>query len=199
MKICLVDLVQSNNLLGSALGRLVGIQIRELCDSPAIALSFERAIKVDATFMREAVVRTAMVVSPGTALVVTGLDNPDHRDNLLYPCLHLERPITVVKGRSFEYLGPELSPPLARAVELVLSRKSLTSVELADVLQCSVQAASTNLKNLHNKGYINRVRRGAVSGGDEFVYEPFGAHLKWASRHQAVDLELQGHCFQGSR
>ena len=190
MKICLVDLAQSNNLLGSVLGRSVGMQIRELCNAPAIALSFERASMVDATFMREAVVRTVMVLSPGTAVVVTGLDNPDHRDNLLYPCLQLERPITVVKGRSFECLGPTLSPPLAKAVELVLTRKSLTSVGLADVLHCSVQAASTNLKNLHNRGYINRVRRGAASGGEEFVYEPFGVHLKWKSRHQSLGLAL---------
>ncbi|AYG47835.1 hypothetical protein DV532_26490 (plasmid) [Pseudomonas sp. Leaf58] len=190
MKICMVDLAQSHNLVGSALGRLVGMKIRELCNAPAVALSFERATRVDATFMREAVVRTVMVFSPSTAVVVTGIDNPDHRDNLLYPCLQLERPITVMKGRSFECLGPALSPPLAKAVELVLARKSLTSVELANALQCSVQSASTNLKNLHNKGYINRVRRGAASGGDEYVYEPFGANLKFESHHQAVDLAL---------
>lgn len=190
MKISLVDLAQSNNLVGSALGRSVGMKVRELCNAPAIALSFERASMVDATFMREAVVRTVMVLSPGTAVVVTGLDNPDHQDNLLYPCLQLERPITVMRGRTFECLGPALSPPLAKAVYLVLTRKALTSVELADILQCSVQAASTNLKNLHRKGFINRVRRGAVGGGDEYVYEPFGAHLKLGSRHQAVNLEV---------
>ena len=77
MKICMVDLAQSNNLVGSTLGRLVGMKIRELCNAPAVALSFERASMVDATFMREAVVRTVMVFSPGTAVVVTGLERFD--------------------------------------------------------------------------------------------------------------------------
>lgn len=55
--------------------------------------------------------------------------------------------------------------------EFVQDRTELTSAELAFHKEISIQYASVILANLAKKGYLKRMNRGAVSGGDEYVYK----------------------------
>jgi hypothetical protein len=103
---------------------------------------------VDATFLREAVLRLIKVESPGREVVVTGFRERDHLDNLRYICNDFETPVTAVTDGEFNCMGMSLSPPLQTAVDKVLLEKSLTSVQLAAFQGCTVQCASTNLNNL---------------------------------------------------
>lgn len=51
-----------------------------------------------------------------------------------------------------------------------MANGEVTTAEIADRLEISVQNASSKLKKLSAKGYISRCERVAESGGIEFVY-----------------------------
>jgi hypothetical protein len=173
-RISMIDLAGSEILVGSDLGRVVYCAVRDMSRSRVVELCFAGCRVVDATFLREAVLRLIKVESPGREVVVTGFRERDHLDNLRYICNNFETPVTVVTDGEFNCVGMSLSPPLQTAVDKVLREKSLTSVQLAAFQGCTVQCASTNLNNLMKKGYITRVCRPSPTGGSEFHYVPFG-------------------------
>ena len=177
MKVFMVTMAGGRDLVGSALGRRVSRKIQDHLTQSPTELSFEGAGVIDATFLREAMVRLVKMESPQREIVVSGLVEPDHLDNLTYVCLSLGQPVTVVNGGIFKCHGKALSRPLQDALDLILNRKSLTSTQLAAASGGTVQCASTNLKNIHRMGYVNRVKIHSESGGMECIYSPFGASL----------------------
>ncbi len=55
-----------------------------------------------------------------------------------------------------------------------MSNHSVTTTQVAQALEMSVQNASTRLKRLSEEGFITRVEMSAGSGGKEFVYKVIG-------------------------
>ena len=51
-----------------------------------------------------------------------------------------------------------------------MQASGMTSACLADIRDISIQHASTKLKQLREKGYLQRINKGADSGGVEYTY-----------------------------
>lgn len=173
------EVAGSKNLYGSVLGRKINLELRERIsqDNRATALSFEGVERVDATFLREAVVRLIKALSPAHEIIVTAMHSVDHLDNLSYAAIDQEQPVTLLCNGRFEVLGRPLSPAIEKILDRVLAEKSLSSAQLAAFVDSSVQCASTNLAKLRRSGYITRVEADMPSGGVEYFYRPVGAEL----------------------
>ena len=73
-------------------------------------------------------------------------------------------------GQDYTILGPQPSASNLTLLEIVLSKQSVTTAQVAVDLDISVQNASTKLKKLVEEGYIMRREEVAESGGIEYVY-----------------------------
>lgn len=66
-----------------------------------------------------------------------------------------------------------LPPSLMNMFKIIKGRGDIgmTSASMSDELNVSVYHASIQLKKLHKKGYLTRVKMVAESGGIEYIYK----------------------------
>ena len=71
---------------------------------------------------------------------------------------------------SYEVIGPEMTESAAELLNYVLSKRQVSTVQVAADLSISVPNASTRLKRLVAEGYLLRKEQTADTGGLEYVY-----------------------------
>lgn len=134
-----------------------------------VAISIGDVI-ADSSFMREAVISVAKHYRGEKYFYIQDLNDPDVRDNCHYAAEAKKQPIVAWCGQDYTILGPQPSASNLTLLEIVLSKQSVTTAQVAVDLDISVQNASTKLKKLVEEGYIMRREEVAESGGIEYVY-----------------------------
>lgn len=127
-------------------------------------------VSADSSFMREAVISVVKHYRGEKYFYIQDLKDPDVRDNCHYAAEAKKQPIVAWSGRDYTILGPQPSASNLALLEVVLSKLSVTTAQVAVDLDISVQNASTKLKKLVEEGYIMRREEVAESGGIEYVY-----------------------------
>lgn len=127
-------------------------------------------VSADSSFIREAVISVAKHYRGEKYFYIQDVKNSDVRDNCHYAADAKKQPIVAWSGREHTILGPQPSASNLTLLELVLSKRSVTTAQAAMDLNISVQNASTKLKKLVEEGYIMRREEVAESGGIEYEY-----------------------------
>ncbi|QQN27376.1 MarR family transcriptional regulator [Pseudomonas syringae group genomosp. 3] len=170
----LLDLTGDDHPFGNVQGKATFRMLLDVVEANPHALIFGISLDgieaTDASFPRESVVAVAKLFKGERGFFLKDVKSRDLLDNWRYAAQAKEQPLTVWTNRSFEVIGPELSPSAADLLGCVLSNGSITTARAADLLKISVPNASTKLKKLLDSGYILRAEEAAESGGIEFMY-----------------------------
>lgn len=176
-KTIILDLIEFTNgdprPYGNAMGRETFNKFINLLDAMpkayVVAISFGD-VTADSSFIREAVISVAKHYRGEKYFYIQDLKNSDVRDNCHYAADAKKQPIVAWSGREHTILGPQPSASNLTLLEAVLSKRSVTTAQIAADLDISVQNASTKLKKLVEEGYIMRREEVAETGGIEYVY-----------------------------
>jgi DNA-binding CsgD family transcriptional regulator len=134
-----------------------------------VGISFGK-VSADSSFIREAVIAVIKHYRDEKFFYVKDIEDADLRDNCHYAAEAKKQPVIAWHGHDYWILGPQPSPSNLSLLELVLTKRSVTTAQVAVELDISVQNASTKLKRLVEDGYIMRREEAAESGGIEYVY-----------------------------
>jgi hypothetical protein len=169
----LIKFTDEANPYGNAMGKQAfGKFVSHLDTLPkaqVVGISFGDVV-ADSSFLREAVISVAKHYRGEKFFYIQDLDDTDVRDNCHYAADAKKQPIVAWSGREYTILGPQPSASNMALLEVVLSKLSVTTAQVAVDLDISVQNASTKLKKLVEEGYIMRREEVAESGGIEYVY-----------------------------
>lgn len=158
---------------GNAMGRQAFVNLISHLDTlpkaHVIGISFGNVV-ADSSFLREAVISVVKHYRGEKFFYIQDLDDADVRDNCHYAAEAKRQPIVAWSGHDYSILGPQPSSSNLALLEMVLSKRSVTTAQAAVDLDISVQNASTKLKKLVEEGYIMRREEVAESGGIEYVY-----------------------------
>ena len=171
----LINLVDFNTTpLGGELG---GVVFRRLSGylkrrpkQAVFVISLKGVVATDSVFARESVVAAALHHRRERGLFLVDFASRDLVDNWNYAARAKNQPLPIQHDGEIEFIGPAPRGTHQRIVDLVYGRRFLTAPAVARALGITIQNASTNLKNLYDRGYILRTRESAPSGGDEFTY-----------------------------
>lgn len=169
----LIELTKETHPYGNAMGREVFVNFVSHLDTlpkaEVVGISFTNVV-ADSSFLREAVISVVKHYRGEKFFYIQDLDDTDVRDNCHYAADAKKQPIIAWSGREYTILGPQPSASNMTLLEVVLSKLSVTTGQVAVDLDISVQNASTKLKKLVEEGYIMRREEVAESGGIEYVY-----------------------------
>ena len=175
MTICLYDLTSDSQPFGNHQGKKVFQQLCEVVDSTkgitVFNISLEGIVATDASFPRESVVSAARFYRGQCYFFLSKITDRDLIDNWRYAAMAKEQPLIIWHDDdSFEVIGPEMTDSAADLLEHVLSKRQVSTAQVATDLNISVPNASTRLKKLVADGYLLRQEQTAESGGLEYVY-----------------------------
>lgn len=150
--------------------------IDQLTDSYIIHLSMKGIENVDASFCREAIVKTIKDYRLKKGFCLIDIDNPDYLDNLFSPAVKLEQPVFIKNGKKYEIIGPNRDNAPSKTNQPILdyiqSHGRATAVELSKELGLQLTNASTKLKQLLEQGFVLRMQGDAGAPGLEYFYYP---------------------------
>jgi hypothetical protein len=174
MQISLLDLAQTDKLMGSDLGKNVCARLMDAIHSnPHVthfALSVKGATWTDVTFARESVLRVANAYRGFKSFCLVDLKDTDQIDNWSYAADSKGQPIMSWFAKEFQILGCQLTNSSKKIVEYVLKKGSVTTAQVADAMDITIHNSSTTLKRLYTQGYLMRTDTSSSTGGREFLY-----------------------------
>ncbi|MVF12330.1 MarR family transcriptional regulator [Ketobacter sp. MCCC 1A13808] len=151
-------------------------EIDKLTSVHIIYLSMEGIENIDASFSREAIVKTIKNYRPGKGFCLTDIENPDYLDNLFSPAVKLEQPVFIKIDNSYQIIGPNRENAPSKTNQPILdyiqSHGHATAVELAKALSLQLTNASTKLKQLLEQGFVLRAQDSTAGPGLEYFYYP---------------------------
>ncbi|GKX50321.1 winged helix-turn-helix domain-containing protein [Budvicia aquatica] len=173
-KILLSEVVGCDHAFGNDEGRDAYVKISKIVDAylscDVFAISLEGMRFTDASFPRESVISLAKSLRGEKGFYLTDVPSKDLLDNWSYGALAKDQPILVKSDASYEVLGVKLSSTVKELLDFVVSRKMVTTSNVAKHFDISAQNASGRLKKLYETGLILGQKEVAESGGLEFVY-----------------------------
>ncbi|MCF5802352.1 MarR family transcriptional regulator [Pseudomonas tremae] len=168
----------SGNPYGTTRGRKAHAQLLEcianLVGIKTIGISLKYIDGADVSFLRESLIFTFKQYSKKISFYICDLADEDIIANLEGAAISGDFRVTCWVNDNCRFVGPEPSPSSLPLLNVVLSNRSVTTTQVAQALEMSVQNASTRLKRLSEEGFITRVEMSAGSGGKEFVYKVIG-------------------------
>ena len=175
MTICLNDLTDDNRPFGNLQGKKVFLQLCEIVeaakDTTVFNISLEGIVATDASFPRESVISAARYYRGQYHFFLSKITNRDLIDNWKYAAMAKEQPLVIWNDDgSYEVIGPEMTESAAELLNYVLSKRQVSTVQVAADLSISVPNASTRLKRLVAEGYLLRKEQTADTGGLEYGY-----------------------------
>lgn len=174
MVIKLLELTDGNSHpFGNVIGREVFGKLRDFVDSHPIDKVFEVSLEgieaTDSSFPRESVISIAKQLRGEKWFYLSNLSSMDLIDNWDYGAKAKQQSLVVYNGEH-RIIGPDLKSSTKELLDLVLTRGTVSTANVAKELKISVQNASTRLKKLLNEGLIMRVEESSQTGGIEFLY-----------------------------
>lgn len=169
----------SSNPYGTIRGRKAHAKLLEhiasLVGIKTIGISLKKIDGADVSFLRESLIFTFKQYSKKISFFICDLVDEDIIANLEGAAISGEFRVTCWVNGICRFVGPEPSPSSLPLLNVVMSKRSVTTTQVAQALEMSVQNASTRLKRLSDEGFITRVEMAADSGGKEFIYKVIGA------------------------
>ncbi len=168
----------SSNPYGTTRGRKARAQLLEhiakLVEVKTIGISLKGIDGADVSFLRESLIFTFKQYAKKISFYIFDLTDEDIIANLEGAAIIGDFRVTCWVNDTCRFVGPEPSPSSLPLLKVVLSNRSVTTTQVAQALEMSVQNASTRLKRLSEEGFITRVEMSAGSGGKEFIYKVIG-------------------------
>ncbi|HHC6614286.1 TPA: winged helix-turn-helix transcriptional regulator [Vibrio parahaemolyticus] len=175
MLVKLLELTDNNDHpFGNVLGREVFKQLQTVVDENPISKSFEISLEgivaTDSSFPRESVIALAKQLRGEKWFYITHVNSLDLIDNWNYAAIAKQQSLILISNKETQIIGPEAKTSTRELLDFVLSRKGVSTANVAKTLGISVQNASTRLKKLSNEGLIMRTEASSPTGGIEFLY-----------------------------
>lgn len=168
----------SSNPYGTIRGRKAHVQLLEhiapLVGIKTIGISLKKIDGADVSFLRESLIFTFKQYAKKISFYVCDLADEDIIANLEGAAISGDFRVTCWVNGMCRFIGPEPSASSLPLLNIVLSKRSVTTTQVAQALEMSVQNVSTRLKRLSEEGFITRVEMSADSGGKEFIYKVIG-------------------------
>lgn len=138
------------------------------------SISLEGMQATDASFPRESVVSLVKMLKgeKGIYLCDFPTNNNDMFDNWRYAADAKSQHIIVKLNKGYDVIGPDLPGTSKDLLDYIMSKKAVTTSEIAAKYDISAQNASARLKKLYELGLILGQKQTAESGGLEYVYSP---------------------------
>ncbi|WP_199449544.1 winged helix-turn-helix transcriptional regulator [Vibrio harveyi] len=179
MLIKLLDFTQDEHPNGNVKGKKVFNDLKSFVDNHlevgTFVVSLKGIIATDASFPRESVISLASFYRGEKYFCLTDIDDDqDLMDNWTYAAAAKDQPITVWSSGVVQFIGPDMTKSEKELLELLKAKGKVATSEVSKELDISSQNASTRLKNIFKKGYVQRVEEVAESGGKEFIYKLVG-------------------------
>ncbi|TKF36124.1 DNA-binding protein [Vibrio kanaloae] len=179
MLIKLLDFTQDEHPNGNVKGKKVFEELKSFVDNHVevgtFVVSLKGIIATDASFPRESVISLASLYRGEKYFCLTDIDDDqDLIDNWTYGAAAKDQPVTVWSGGMAQFIGPDMTKSEKELLDLVIAKGKVTTSEASKALDISSQNASTRLKNIFKKGYVQRIEEVAESGGKEFTYKLIG-------------------------
>lgn len=175
MLISLTDVAQTNNLIGSDLGRAVHQAMYDLISvqpmDKMIAIVPGNAACIDATFAREALVTLGKRLQGSSLVYLKNFENRDFLDNFSYAARALDFHLMHLSGTELQVIGAQLSKSSGAVLEAAFGEGLTTTSAVANAVGMSVQNVSTTMKKMVNEGLLIREEDVAPSGGREWHYQ----------------------------
>ena len=151
-------------------------EIEKNSEADVLYLSMKGIDVVDASFSREAIVRTIKEYRGKIGFCLIDIDNEEYIDNFVAAIIKLQQPVFFKLNRRYKVIGPSYPHGLSKGnqevIDYVNSRKVVTATMLKSDLNLTITNASTKLKQLLEQGYLMRKQEIAASGGVEYLYYP---------------------------
>lgn len=174
MLLKLKDFTQDEHPNGNIKGKAVYAALFDFVarhqNEDTFEISLDGIVATDASFPRESVMALAKNYSGEKFFYLTNFKDEDLIDNWTYGAIAKEQPMTVWDGSSVTFIGPDMTKSVKELVEYLIKKRKATTSKVAQHFDISTQNASTRLKNIYKRGYVNRTEEAAESGGKEFVY-----------------------------
>lgn len=174
MLVSLAEVAKTTNLVGTRLGQETYKRLHKLIeDNPAerfFQFSAKNVQVTDATFARETLLQLASIHRGRKGIMLVDIDDRDQLDNWSYAADNQGQPLMAWNGKKSEVLGDQTTRSGGEILKLVFRHGSVTTSQIAEALNISVQNASTQMSRLQTQGYLVRTERVALSGGMEYVY-----------------------------
>lgn len=133
-------------------------------------ISLKDIVATDASFPRESVVSIAKSYRGEKGFYLKDIDDRDLIDNWSYAAQAKEQPLIIWKDNTFEIIGLKLNPSAQIFISHIYQKKEITTSQVAEDLNLSVQNASARLKKFFQQGLLMRFEESSESGGIEFIY-----------------------------
>ena len=151
-------------------------EIKKHSSDEIIYLSLKGIHVVDASFSREAIIRTIKEFRGEVGFCLVDIDNEEYLDNFVAGAIKLKQPVFIKLAGGDMLIGPSYpngpSKGNQQVIDYVKSHNGATATMLKSDLDLTITNASTKLKQLLEQGYLLRKQDVAVSGGVEFQYFP---------------------------
>jgi hypothetical protein len=186
MQISLLDLAESNILLGSSLGKRVFDKLIDIVQHHPQKTHFSLSVKgaqwTDVTFARESVLKIARAYRGVKSFCLVDLKDADHIDNWGYAADSKGQPLMGWADKESHILGCQLTPSSKKMVEHVIKCGTVTTGQISDAFDITIHNASTTLKRLFMQGYLMRTDCASATGGREFLYHGISPILNTPAR-----------------
>lgn len=168
----------SSNPYGTIRGRRAHAKLLDevaaLVGIKTIGISLKGIDGADVSFLRESLIFTFKQYAKKIYFFICDLADEDIIANLEGAAISGDFRVTCWINGKCRFVGPAPSPASMQLLDVVMSNRSVTTTQVAQALEMSVQNASTRLKRLSEEGFITRVEMSAGSGGKEFIYRVIG-------------------------
>ena len=151
-------------------------EIEKNLDADIIDLSMKGIDVVDASFSREAIIRTIKEYRGKIGFCLINIDNEEYIDNFVAAVIKLKPPVFFKINGDYQIIGPSFpkgpSKGNQEVIDYVNTHNVATATMLKIDLNLTITNASTKLKQLLEQGYLMRKQEVASSGGVEYLYFP---------------------------
>ncbi len=175
MLIKLLDFTKDDHPNGNVKGKAVFADLLKFIElHPSIeifGISLKGIVATDASFPRESVMAIAKYFSGEKFIYLADLEDDDLIDNWTYGAVAKDQPMTVWNSNKASFIGPDMTKSVRELTDYLLIKQRVTTSQVSNDFDITIQNASTRLKNIFKLGYVKRVEEVAESGGKEFVYQ----------------------------
>jgi DNA-binding CsgD family transcriptional regulator len=165
------DALPNGNVKGKSVFATLLKWIESRPEVDTFGISLKGIVATDASFPRESVMALAKHYREEKFIYLTELSDEDLIDNWTYGADAKEQPMTVWNDNKASFIGPDMTKSVKELTDYILIKQRVTTSEVSNEFDISIQNASTRLKNVFKLGYVKRVEEVAESGGKEFVYQ----------------------------
>lgn len=175
MLIKLLNLTKDDHPNGNVKGKAIYAELFKIIESrldiDTFGVSLEGIVATDASFPRESVMAIAKHYIGERFFYITELKDEDLIDNWIYGADAKDQPMTIWNDNKASFIGPDMTKSVKELTDYLLIKQRVTTSEISNKFDISIQNASTRLKNIFKLGYVKRVEEVAESGGKEFIYQ----------------------------